>query len=1252
MGERLEFELAAKDKSTKQFRSVEAEVKRLNKTVAAGTSGSKAAAASLKQLRQAADSLGVELAGDTVPAANAAAGAIRNSGREAARAGAQLHQLKNKLGLTRSGADAFTRAATRTVGAIGFISPTAATASAQLVGLTNASAGMALALGAGAVGAIALGTALIGSSKAAINFETSFRGIRKTVDATEAEYAQLESQNRKLAISLGENVNTINAMGQAAGQLGVAIGDLARFEQVVIELAAASDITAKAAAFSFGGLMKVLRLTVEDVDRLSDEIVALGNTFPAMESEIVGLMSRIAGAGAILKVPAADLVAIAAAFSSVRVEQEAAGTAIQKVMLAIQRAAVVGGKELQTFSKMMGITASEFQKLVRTDPTKVFVRFVEALGKSGEEAQLWLKELGLTDQRLTRTFLKMASAQGLLTEVMAAGNKAYQEGTARTVEFEKALATTAGQIRIAKASFIDLGISVGTVLLPAITAAAQAAKEFADGLRIAGDAAIAVKGPLEAIGIDFGVIGKSFVENLTPATQAFGIISDAADLFGGSSDEAAEAVGSLGDATTGANDAAATYQDTLSDLEPDITSVGDAADEARDKLFGMFKAPTVEEAKAKLALLGLKKELNDIQTLLRPLTEAEKDRADVLKKYLIPSAQRLIEQERLYGDILAQQYTIALGALQTRQQMEEAVAAQAREVAILNAEMRETPAEIKTEIEVISVGVEVAQEAIEALLARGDHLAAQDFAFNIDTLGEEQALEAIDALLEAGNFLAAQTFAFSVRIDGFERAMAQITALLRAGQLFAGMELGFGVTTGGGGGGLSGFLQSAFDRVRELLATAYFLPDPDEVFPDSQSMRDLADSAAKAKKAVDPLADGIISLAEALEFGISMTQAATMELGFEQEKLADRLWRTRVETEKLTRFYTTNAAIMQRVMLELAEAEVEATKKSVELRVEREKTFQRLASSTYILQQALLELQEAEVKAGQKTLALQVELAKLAMLADDASVIFRAQRELHEIEVEVAKAALDLRVEFAKLDIILAEQGLTGQAATFHHALRDLSQGFRTAEESILGFLDRLAQASLDAVRQSFEGLFARPTREQAAQELQLARLRAERQRLFVGGRTEDELAAFLKPLDLEIAAIEASLAIRQSELDVLRAQGVVADQTLMTDRELLSQGYLLIGFIATQSAITSSLNDALALEQLWRARAIDGLQSFTDALTAASSVVGGRGSITINVSGATSREDVVRLIADEADRALRRAGMGGSFVTTGAFVP
>lgn len=345
---------------------------------------------------------------------------------------------------------------------------------------------------------------LKGTIGAAISFESSFAGIRKTVDATEAEFARLAKANRDMAKTIPAAADDINRVGELAGQLGVSgVDNIIKFERTIIDLANTTNLTAETAAESFAQIANVVQLPIDQIDRLGSAIVDLGNKSAATESGIVDFTQRISGAGKIAGLQAAEIAGIGAAFASVGVEAEAGGTAIQKVLIEMTKAASQGGDALQVFAEVTGLTAEQFAALAKSNPAEAFTRFVEELGRAGDKAFDILENLELGDQRLIRSFLSAAGAGDLLRRSIETGTQAFQENTALTEEAEKRYATTAAQLQILKNNVVDAGISIGNELLPAIGGAAKGANELVDAAKPLGPAlkTIAVAAPAAAAGM-------------------------------------------------------------------------------------------------------------------------------------------------------------------------------------------------------------------------------------------------------------------------------------------------------------------------------------------------------------------------------------------------------------------------------------------------------------------------------------------------------------------------------------------------------------------------------------------------------------------------------------------------------------------------------------------------------------------------------------------------------------------------------
>jgi len=74
------------------------------------------------------------------------------------------------------------------------------------------------------------------ATKTAIDFESAFAGVRKTVDATEAEFEELEKGIREMSTELPATAVEIASVAESAGQLGIKTEDILEFTNVMIDL--------------------------------------------------------------------------------------------------------------------------------------------------------------------------------------------------------------------------------------------------------------------------------------------------------------------------------------------------------------------------------------------------------------------------------------------------------------------------------------------------------------------------------------------------------------------------------------------------------------------------------------------------------------------------------------------------------------------------------------------------------------------------------------------------------------------------------------------------------------------------------------------------------------------------------------------------------------------------------------------------------------------------------------------------------
>ncbi len=407
-------------------------------------------------------------------------------------------------------------------------------------GETFTKTGQALTLGVTAP-LLALGGI---SAKAAIDFESAFTGVQKTVTATEAEFAELREGILEMSAELPASANEIAKVGEAAGQLGIETKNIKAFTKVMIDLGETTNLTADQAATSLARLANITQLPQTEFQRLGSVIVELGNNMATTEAEIVEFGLRIAGAGKQVGLSEAQILAFGAALSSVGLNAEAGGTAISRVFLEMQKSVAEGGSELEKFAKVAGVGIRDFKELFERDAAGAMVKFVEGLNRikvEGGNVTGVLADLGFGNIRVRDALLRASGAGDLLRQSLKLGTEEWKTNTALTKEAELRYRTTASQLAIMKNQLTRIAIEIGSVLLPILTrfiAQAQPVIDIALGwARAFGEASPAVQttvlviaGLAAALGPALIIIGQVTIA-VTAMIPAFVAVGTAIATF-------------------------------------------------------------------------------------------------------------------------------------------------------------------------------------------------------------------------------------------------------------------------------------------------------------------------------------------------------------------------------------------------------------------------------------------------------------------------------------------------------------------------------------------------------------------------------------------------------------------------------------------------------------------------------------------------------------------------------------------------
>ena len=333
-------------------------------------------------------------------------------------------------------------------------------------GLRKAGLGIVAVVGAIAGGAVT----------AAVKFEDAFAGVRKTVDATEEQFAALKQGILDMSERLPLTATEIAAVAEAAGQLGIATEDILDFTEVMVQLGISTNLSADQAATALARFANITGMAADKYDELGSTIVALGNNFATTESEIVDMSMRIAGAGTAAGMSETDILGLATSLSSLGLKAEAGGTAISNILLTMNTAVIKGGDELKQFAEIADMSADQFATAYRDNASDALVKVIEGLGRlndSGADTSTMLEDLGLGGIRTEDVLLRTSNATGIVTDAIDTANKAWEENIALQEEVDKRNATAASMLAELKNTATNLLVAIGDGLLPAL-------KELAD----------------------------------------------------------------------------------------------------------------------------------------------------------------------------------------------------------------------------------------------------------------------------------------------------------------------------------------------------------------------------------------------------------------------------------------------------------------------------------------------------------------------------------------------------------------------------------------------------------------------------------------------------------------------------------------------------------------------------------------------------------------------------------------------------
>ena len=329
-----------------------------------------------------------------------------------------------------------------------------------------------------AAGAAAAGIAVV--TKRFIDWEDALVGVAKTLDAPPEKIDAIGKGLRAMALEIPTAANELAAIAEAGGQMGIAADDILEFTRTVAVLGATTNLSTDQAAVGLGQLQNIIHLTAGEFDNFASALVDLGNKGNSTESQILEVARRAGGAARLIGVAKKDTLGWAAAAANLGLQQELAGSSLQRFFLISQRTITHGGAGLRTMAKVAGQTGDAFKKAFKEDATGALESFLRGLSQlSPSRRQNVIESIFGKQTGITRLILGLAdSIDQNLVPALDNGRKAWDENTAAQEEFQRRVADVKSKITLLGNGLNEAALLIGEGIAPAIGKAADKLSEF------------------------------------------------------------------------------------------------------------------------------------------------------------------------------------------------------------------------------------------------------------------------------------------------------------------------------------------------------------------------------------------------------------------------------------------------------------------------------------------------------------------------------------------------------------------------------------------------------------------------------------------------------------------------------------------------------------------------------------------------------------------------------------------------------
>lgn len=333
----------------------------------------------------------------------------------------------------------------------------------------NAFGGILATGGAKMIGmARGIGSDLMETSQAAIDFESSMADVKKVVDFdTPQQFKEMGNDILGMTKTIPMAAQDLAQIVAAGGQSGIAREDLTGFAESAAKMGVAFDISAGQAGDMMAKWRTAFKMNQTEVVDLADKINYLGNTTAASAPLISDVVTRIGPLGEVGGVAAGEIAALGASMVGSGIQSDVAATGLKNMILALTAGESATKSQVGALNEL-GLSAEDVAQGMQDNAKETILKVLGAIRGLDKVKQASVLSDLFGKESLGAIAPLLSNLDGVQDNLNKVADSSKYAGSMEG-EFSARSETTANSLQLAKNNMEAFKIAIGNGLIPAMT---------------------------------------------------------------------------------------------------------------------------------------------------------------------------------------------------------------------------------------------------------------------------------------------------------------------------------------------------------------------------------------------------------------------------------------------------------------------------------------------------------------------------------------------------------------------------------------------------------------------------------------------------------------------------------------------------------------------------------------------------------------------------------------------------------------